>query len=214
MIVARPGGAFTATLIGAPVGLGGLLGVRIVDPATDATVVARTTQITASDAVPGTYTATLTAPVVTTAEKTFVIVWDDGATPTAATLAVEELVVTVAGSGSVLPDVREVAALLRARTVDEHGNDLGTFTPQTSPTDAEVRQLITHAASDVAARAGVPIPPGHVPEARRLTALLAAALVELSFPTGQDSPMERLQGLYDTGIAGLANALAPRLYLA
>lgn len=79
-----------------------------------------------------------------------------------------------------LPTVDEVAALLHART-NVMGRETGTFSDQTRPTDDQVRHLIDLAAADLAARVGNPLPIDVEPDVRRLAALKAAALVEMSF---------------------------------
>jgi hypothetical protein len=50
-----------------------------------------------------------------------------------------------------------VAALLRARTKDAGGNELGTWTPETRPTLAQVDETLALAAGIVEARVGVPV---------------------------------------------------------
>jgi hypothetical protein len=50
-----------------------------------------------------------------------------------------------------------VAALLRARTKDNGGNELGTWTPETRPTLAQVDETLALAAGIVEARVGVPV---------------------------------------------------------
>jgi hypothetical protein len=81
----------------------------------------------------------------------------------------------------VRPTVTDVGALLTARTVDAGGNELGTFNGATRPTNRQVDDLIDMAVADVLSRVGVEIPEAYWPEARRLAALQAAALVESSF---------------------------------
>lgn len=53
-----------------------------------------------------------------------------------------------------LPTVDQVAALVRARTRDRFGNELGTFTEDTRPTAAAVETLIASEATIVAMRTG------------------------------------------------------------
>jgi hypothetical protein len=79
------------------------------------------------------------------------------------------------------PTVDDVGALLTARTVDERGNELGTFTGSTRPTNLQVDALIDMAVADLGSRIGVDIPAAYWDEARRIAALQAAALVESSF---------------------------------
>lgn len=79
------------------------------------------------------------------------------------------------------PTVDDVAALLRARTKDASGQEIGTFTDATRPTDAEVEQLITNGCAKVAALVGWDIPAEAWPEALHLASLVAACEVELSY---------------------------------
>jgi len=79
------------------------------------------------------------------------------------------------------PSVDDVAALLRARTKDASGNELGTFTSETRPTDAEVEQLITNGMGKVASRVGWELPEQTWEEARHLASLVAACEVEVSY---------------------------------
>lgn len=65
MIYVQAGTTFDATLEGAPTGLEGTVGVRVVDPTTETTVVARTTAgINEYPAGSGVYGVTLTAPAL------------------------------------------------------------------------------------------------------------------------------------------------------
>jgi hypothetical protein len=50
-----------------------------------------------------------------------------------------------------------VAALLRARTKDAGGNELGQWTPETRPTLAQVQETLDLAAGVVTARVGEPV---------------------------------------------------------
>src|SRR5215471_7639366 len=79
------------------------------------------------------------------------------------------------------PTVDDVAALIRARTKDASGNEVGTFTADTRPTDAEVEQLITNGCAKVAALVGWDFPSDAYPEAQHLAAIVAACEVELSY---------------------------------
>lgn len=73
----------------------------------------------------------------------------------------------------------DVAALLRARTKDDHGVELGTWTEDTRPTLAEVEQLLALAAGQATDVDG----PGEAcaPLCRNVIALHAACLIELSY---------------------------------
>lgn len=79
------------------------------------------------------------------------------------------------------PTVAQVGALLRARTKDTGGNELGTFTSATRPTDTEVNLLIAQAAGTLSTKAGDDIPAALFDEASQLAAIRAAMLVELSY---------------------------------
>lgn len=86
------------------------------------------------------------------------------------------------------PETAEVAALLRARTVDEFGNELGIFDTRTRPTGDEVAELIRLSVGNLAARVGGEVPEDFWLDARRVAALQAASLVEASyFPNQLDS---------------------------
>jgi len=107
------------------------------------------------------------------------------------------------------PTVADVGALLRARTKDSSGNELGTFTADTRPTDTEVTELIAQAVDDVVGAIGQSptIPPDTYDNAAKVAAVGAAMLVELSFfpeqvATGR-SPYAQLQTLYNTRLERL-----------
>jgi hypothetical protein len=52
------------------------------------------------------------------------------------------------------PTVDDVAALIRARTKDRNGNEVGTFTTDTRPTDVQAQQAIDHAMTALAEKVG------------------------------------------------------------
>lgn len=91
------------------------------------------------------------------------------------------------------PTLATVGALERDRTVDSGGNELGTFTSGTRPTDTEAQALIDQAVNDAYISFGQLIPdapgdstqPGYDPDALRKSVTTAiayrsAALIELS----------------------------------
>lgn len=81
MIQVRTGTTFDAVLEGAPSGLVGTLGVRVVDPTTGTTPVARTTSgITEFPAGSGVYGVTLTAPALGANSSPWAVsvLWDTG----------------------------------------------------------------------------------------------------------------------------------------
>lgn len=108
--------------------------------------------------------------------------------------------------------ISDIGSILRARTKDVNGKELGTFTADTRPTGEEVTNLILTATGDIVDEHGANLPPDLWPQARRLSALGTAMLVELSyFPeqvaTGR-SPYEQLKALYDAAWERLAENLA------
>jgi len=109
------------------------------------------------------------------------------------------------------PAVQDVANVLRARTKDTNGQEVGTFTAETRPTDAEVTGLITRALNDVAMVVGPDIPPLTFEDAKPVVALRAALLVELGYypeqiNTGR-SPYPQLKDLYDGDLKNLVAAV-------
>lgn len=86
------------------------------------------------------------------------------------------------------PDAEAVAAILRARTVDDVGAELGEFTENTRPTAATVAELIAQAVGDVEDRVGTDLPAQFHEAARSCAALRAAQLVEMSYQPQSDEP--------------------------
>jgi hypothetical protein len=81
----------------------------------------------------------------------------------------------------IMPSVADVGALLRARTKDINGEEVGTFNDDTRPTPSQVITLIGEAVADIEGRLG-PTPPAEVTDAARSTAaMLTACLIELSY---------------------------------
>jgi hypothetical protein len=103
----------------------------------------------------------------------------------------------IPGTSSYVPTVDDVGALLRARTKDQFGNELGTFTADTRPTDDQTLVLIGQAYDYVTSRSDTDLPEESWRAARSAIALKAAMLVELSYwpdqiPAGQ-SPYAMLR---------------------
>jgi hypothetical protein len=110
------------------------------------------------------------------------------------------------------PDVSDVGALLRARTKDLNGAELGTFNDDTRPTGAQAQALCVHASDEVYAELG---PYANLAasikfSARRLVALRAAMLIELSYFPEQvrsdKSAYERYRELYEATLPRLREA--------
>jgi hypothetical protein len=101
----------------------------------------------------------------------------------------------------------DVARLLRARTKDADGRELGEWTDATRPTLEEVEAQIEIARAIIATEAGE-IPEACAEGAETVVALLAAMLVEQSyFPeqvsTGNLSAYAMLERLFQAARAGL-----------
>lgn len=79
------------------------------------------------------------------------------------------------------PTVDDVGALLRARTKDRHGNELGTFTDDTRPTQYQVESIIERVAQDIDDSVDAPLPQRLYGSARRLGTYMAACEVELGY---------------------------------
>lgn len=109
------------------------------------------------------------------------------------------------------PSVDDVGSILRARTVDHNGNELGTFTTDTRPTGGEVENFIADAVGELTVR--LPDDLTDVQEAfvKRLTAIRAAMFVEISLHPDSDqnegSAYARLEKMFDQGWAALSARL-------
>lgn len=107
--------------------------------------------------------------------------------------------------------VAAVGSVLRARTRDTQGNEVGTFTADTRPTADQVLLLINTAEGDLAASVGADLPDALWAQAAVVASYKAAMLVELSyFPeqvaTGR-SPYEQLRELYLEALKSLTAAV-------
>jgi hypothetical protein len=78
------------------------------------------------------------------------------------------------------PTLADVAALIRARTKDDNGNELGNFTAATRPTDVQAEEAIAHAVIALGEKVGG-IGPKCTNVARMAAAYGAAAEIELSY---------------------------------
>ena len=108
------------------------------------------------------------------------------------------------------PTVADVAALLRARTKDVNGNEVGTFNDDTRPTSAQAANIIETACGEVQTVMGVG-PPAYLAEAAQaLSALRAAMLIELSYFPEQvrsdRSAYPEYASMYDSQSAALVSA--------
>jgi len=210
MIYSHPGLEFSATLVNAPAGLVGALGVRV-DTTAGAAAVARTVAgIKEVPADSGIYTVTLEAPAD---EGFYLVIWDDGGEPPAFTS--EELRVTGApveanplpGAGAYTPTPKDVARAIRSRTytgdaatVEDAltGGELaGDFNEQTNPTKAQVDEHIADAIDDLLALFTAGAFPercwGAVKRAATLKAALAVEIANFEGGSSEGSPYLQLR---------------------
>lgn len=117
------------------------------------------------------------------------------------------------GAADWAPTTSDVGALLRARTKDRSGNELGDFTANTRPTGVQVEALIEQATSDIDEALSVlgPIPENLYGLARRVAGLGTALGVELGyFPeqvgTGR-SPYAQIKDMYDDRLKVLRSSI-------
>lgn len=110
------------------------------------------------------------------------------------------------------PSVDDVAALIRARTKDAEGREIGTFTPDTRPTDVEVETHIDAALGLVVVRLPTDLPDTYEPAARALVAYRAALRIEKSYFPEQvrsdRSAYEQLRQEYVDDLQALLDAIA------
>lgn len=103
------------------------------------------------------------------------------------------------------PLVGDVGELIRARTRNENGNLLGTFTATTTPTYEQVDRVIDTAMRKLEAKFGPDMAAELVGSASHVVALRAAMLVELSYFGDQirtdRSPYAALEVLYKEALA-------------
>ena len=103
-----------------------------------------------------------------------------------------------------MPTVEAMSALLRARTKDSTGNEVGVFTTDTTPDLAAVQQLIEVSSGIVGASIGSDIPDSLIGQAQTVVSWLTAMLIELSyFPeqvTMNRSAYQEYKALYDAAI--------------
>jgi hypothetical protein len=104
------------------------------------------------------------------------------------------------------PSIRDVSAVLRARTKDKYGNE-GEFNADTRPTGEQVALLIGMATSHITTRYGKDLPDEYWDSANYVITLLAAKLVEISYYPEQinaeRSPYIQINALYQEMLAQL-----------
>lgn len=93
----------------------------------------------------------------------------------------------------ILPTPEDIAACIHARTRDASGNEVGTFTPDTRPTGAQVQGIALRAARYVSLKLGDPTTEwtGDLKAAATdVAALYAALLIENSYFSDGSAPDE------------------------
>jgi len=96
------------------------------------------------------------------------------------------------------PTLAEVAALLRARTLDEYGNEIGMFTEDTTPTDDQAQEIVDSAYNLVKIRIGRidTFSADLIDAAKTVVTLLAARLIETVYYPEQAAQEQSAAALY------------------
>ena len=109
------------------------------------------------------------------------------------------------------PSVADVASLIRARTKDSDGREVGTFNDDTRPTAAQVELHIDNAVALLAVRLPSDMPDAYVGSVKALTAYRAALQIEKSYFPEQvrsdRSAYDQLREEYLDDLAALTEAL-------
>lgn len=109
------------------------------------------------------------------------------------------------------PSVDDVASLIRARTKDSEGREVGTFNSETRPTDVQVERHIDNAVSLIATRLPRDLPEVYVGTVKALTAYRAAMQIEKSYFPEQvrsdRSAYDQLREEYNDDLSALLDAL-------
>jgi hypothetical protein len=110
-----------------------------------------------------------------------------------------------------LPTVDGVAVLIRARTKDRFGNEVGTFNSDTRPTRTQAIEAINHAGNIVMAALGEDPPSETAASAREMVKIRAAMTIELGYFPEQieadQSPYDRLKDMYDEELERVIKAI-------
>jgi hypothetical protein len=221
MIYAKPLKPFIAVLGNAPTGLVGTITVQVENPDGTTAVAATTGGIV--EVEPTVYIATVTAPAQRTPTPTddgtdFAAVWKNGSTriPEDLKIAMQHPAATEDPLEITWrPSLEELVALLRTRTKNNFGVELGAFTTATRPTDEQAEAMIDYATPHVASRVGSVTDlcqDSLTSRARDMAALYAAMLIELSYFPEQvrnnQSPYQEYKKLFDEGMESLTDEVA------
>jgi hypothetical protein len=109
------------------------------------------------------------------------------------------------------PGLHQVGAIAMARTRDSMGNETGTFTADTRPTDDQVQRLIDQAVNDIRDEIGIDVPDDLVEKAQQLTALRAVMYIELTYFANevaqQKSAYPQIRELFKEALPRLQRAI-------
>lgn len=110
------------------------------------------------------------------------------------------------------PIIEEVGSILRARTLDNNGAEVGTFNAATRPTGGQVDDLIDQACADIIDACGHTIPKDLQDNAAYTASIGAALLIEIGYypeqvGTGR-SPYPELKAMYDERLLRLIDSVA------
>lgn len=115
--------------------------------------------------------------------------------------------------GEFAPSHEVVGSILRTRTTDTNGVEIGTFNENTRPTGVQVASLILQGAGDLALALGTEdLPESIWGHARTVAAYRTGMLIELTYFPEQvaigRSPYAQLKELYDEALKALIEALS------
>jgi hypothetical protein len=96
------------------------------------------------------------------------------------------------------PTVDDLGAIMRARTKNKLGKELGTFTDDTRPTGAEVEGVIAQAVALVSPRLGGSVADRLQDLARSIVTLRAAMMIEASYTPETDDGAGTAYDRYET----------------
>jgi hypothetical protein len=99
-----------------------------------------------------------------------------------------------------MPTTNDVAQLLRVRTKNTQGRELGVFSQDTRPTASQVQDVIEQATRDITSKTDKDVPEGAYDNVREAITILSAMMIELSYFGEQinsnRSPYPQLKDLY------------------
>jgi hypothetical protein len=110
------------------------------------------------------------------------------------------------------PTVDQVARKILSRTRDKYGNVIGSFTPDTLPTDSQAQAITSDVITEVADVVGDVVPDFLINDASNVVAIRAAMQIELDFFPDQvntsRSIYDQLKAEYESALAALQSAVS------